>query len=155
MFSFPHCKTFHLCVAIVTIILPLFSCGWCIFCIIIFTVFAFTVVYLISLSALSPKHLYYGVLGNAAWAGVSGYHLFRGGKANKQGVASKMDFFLKMDVGFALCFAVPDLLIPDVILNLSGVSQCDVYTCIIHDVHMFFSVFVLFFTTVMYAAKDG
>ena len=110
-----------------------------------FGAFAFTVVYLISLSALSPKHLYYGVLGNAAWAGVSGYHLFGGGKANKQGVASKMDFFLKMDVGFALCFAVPDLLIPDVILNLSGVSQCDVYTCIIHDVHMFFSVFVFVF----------
>ena len=120
-----------------------------------FGAFAFTVVCLISFFALSPKHLFYGVLGNAAWAGVSGYHLFRGGKANKQGVASNMDFFLKMDAGFALCFAVPDLLIPDVILNsLSGVSQCDVYTCIIHDVHMFFSVFC-FFTTVMYAAKGG
>ncbi|KAK7088207.1 uncharacterized protein [Littorina saxatilis] len=76
----------------------------------------------------NPMHLYYGVFGNAAWAGVSGFHLYLGGKANRRGVASKVDLFLQVDIAFALCYAIPDLLIPDVILSLCGMKADALHT---------------------------
>ena len=93
----------------------------------------------------SGQHLYYGVLGNAAWAIVSGCHLFRGGRANKQGIPSKVDFFLMVDVGLALFYCVPDLLIPDVILHLPGVSGL--------VTHMWSELFCFCFTTVEHATE--
>ncbi|XP_076453168.1 uncharacterized protein LOC143288489 [Babylonia areolata] len=69
-------------------------------------------------SIFNSMHLVYGVLGNAVWTAVNAYHLFLGGKANKRGVSTKVDFFLKVDLAIALCYALPDLLLPDLFMGL-------------------------------------
>ena len=48
---------------------------------------------------------------------MNGYHLYCGGSANKRGKRSKVDLFLKVDVSLALIYALPDVLVPDVILT--------------------------------------
>ncbi|KAL8606195.1 hypothetical protein ACOMHN_053467 [Nucella lapillus] len=73
-------------------------------------------------SIFNSMHLVYGVLGNAAWAGVNGYHLYQGGKANRHGVTTQVDFYLKVDIGFALAYSLPDLLVPDFILGFEGLK---------------------------------
>lgn len=70
----------------------------------------------------TPMHLYYGVLGDAAWGLVSAIHLYKGGLLSKKGLftrnPSKLDFFFKVDITLVCTYGIPDMLCPSFVFWL-------------------------------------